>query len=82
MKKQVLKGIVSPHVTVNAFFKEDADGKVTADCPEIPGCVVTGRNENDAKQKIKSAVEACLKKLLSEARKKLREKRSRTAGRG
>ena len=79
MKKN-LQGIVCRNITVNAFFKEDADGKVTADCPEIPGCTVTGRNENDAKQKIKAAVEACLDKLLINAWKRFRTKRARTAG--
>lgn len=79
MKKH-LQGIVSRNITVNAFFKEDADGKVTADCPEIPGCTVTGRNERDAKQKIQAAVEACLDKLMSDAWKRFRGKRIRTAG--
>ena len=76
--KKMLKGIVSKNITVTAFFKEDSDGKFTADCPEIPGCTVTGRTEREAKQKIKAAVEACLDKLLVDA---WRRRRGRTAGR-
>jgi len=75
----MLKGIVSSNLTVTAIFKEDQDGNYTAQCPEIPGCIVTGSSKRDVTKKIKAAVEGCLAQLLIDTRKRLRAQ-SRTAG--
>lgn len=78
--KNTLKGIVSRNITVTAIFREEEDGRVRVDCPEIPGCVVTGNSRRDATHKIKAAIEGCLKMLLKDAHKRLGRSRSRTAG--
>ena len=66
MKEKKLKGKVSKNINVNIVFREAEDGSVSAECLEIPGCSVTGRDEEDAKAKIQAAVEGCLEALLEE----------------
>ena len=79
--QKILKGIVSNNIAVTAIFKEEHDGTYSADCPEIPGCVVTGRNKRDVTRKIKAAVQACLTNLLNDGRLKIRSSTFRAAGR-
>ncbi len=44
------------HVTV----EKDEDGWMVAECPALPGCVSQGKDEQEALQNIKEAIEAWL----------------------
>ena len=38
----------------------DEDGQVIAECPEIPGCVSQGADEDQAMNNIRAAIAECL----------------------
>jgi predicted RNase H-like HicB family nuclease len=44
------------HVT----FEHAEDGRVVAECPALPGCVLQGRDEQEALANIKEAIVAWL----------------------
>ncbi len=67
MHEKVIKGSVSKNISLQVILRENADGTVTGECPDIPGCIVKGKNEEDARIKIKAAIEGCLNALLNES---------------
>lgn len=44
------------HVTMD----KDEDGYMVAECPALPGCVSQGKDEQEALENIKEAIEAWL----------------------
>jgi predicted RNase H-like HicB family nuclease len=44
------------HVTLEA----DKDGWVVAECPALPGCISQGKDEQEALENIKEAIQAWL----------------------
>jgi predicted RNase H-like HicB family nuclease len=42
---------------------EKAEGNYSAFCPDIPGCVATGRTREEAEKNIKSAISAYIHSL-------------------
>ncbi len=38
----------------------DEDGMCVVECPSIPGCVSQGKNEEEALENIKEAIQLCL----------------------
>ena len=79
MREKRMQGQVTKDISVNIIFRTAEDGSVTAECVEIPGCSVMGKDEDDAKVKIKAAVEGCLDALLSDCTSNLAGSRVRTA---
>ena len=51
------------HVTL----ERAEDGWVVAECPALPGCVSQGRDEKEALENIKEAIELCLEVLNEKA---------------
>jgi predicted RNase H-like HicB family nuclease len=41
-------------------IEKDEDGWVVAECPALPGCVSQGKDEQEALENIKEAIEAWL----------------------
>jgi predicted RNase H-like HicB family nuclease len=45
----------------NVIFEADEDGYYVASAPSIPGCYTQGKTLEEAKSRIKEAIELCLK---------------------
>ena len=41
-------------------LSRDEDGAVVAECPAIPGCISQGKDEKEALENIREAVQSCL----------------------
>jgi len=48
-------------MTVDVRLYQDEDGVWIAEAPAIPGCGSDGRSREEAIEKIRDAIEACLK---------------------
>ena len=44
----------------HVLVEKDEDGWMVAECPALPGCVSQGKDEQEAMQNIKEAIEAWL----------------------
>ena len=44
----------------------DEDGIWVVECPSIPGCVSQGKNEEEALENIKEAIQLCLEVLAEQ----------------
>ena len=45
------------------ILEKDKDGMITAECPNLPGCVSQGKNRVEALKNIKDAVKGYLESL-------------------
>ena len=45
---------------LKALISKGEDGWLVVQCPSIPGCISQGKNEQEALDNIKEAIEGCL----------------------
>ena len=62
-----LSDIATGKLCLNVVFrKSEIDGGHIAECLELPGCMSQGETEDEAKENIVDAIEACLAVLLQD----------------
>lgn len=66
---------LSPSVKLRISLRKGADGYVVAECPEVPGAVSQGKNEQEAIENVQDVVSTCfgmiLRDWMAEAKKNL-----------
>ena len=60
--------------SVAITLSDPIDGWITAECPDIPGCVSQGRDRNEALANIADAIDACLEVIEEDTYGELRVK--------
>ena len=45
---------------LKVLIREGEDGWLVVECPSIPGCISQGKNQKEALDNIKDAIEGCL----------------------
>ena len=62
-----VQDIASGKVYLNIVFrKAEIDGGYIAECLELPGCMSQGDTEDEAKENIVDAIEACISVLVGD----------------
>jgi predicted RNase H-like HicB family nuclease len=75
---------LSPSVRLRISLRKGVDGYIVAECPEVPGAISQGRNEQEAIENVQDVVSTCfslmLREWMAEAKKHRRHARQRTRG--
>jgi len=56
----------------NIIVEKDDEGRLVAECPDLPGCLSEGEILEDALENINEAIIGCLKSRLKSAGEKLK----------
>jgi predicted RNase H-like HicB family nuclease len=66
---------LSPSLKLRITLRKGADGYIVAECPEVPGAISQGKNEQEAIENVQDVVSTCfgmiLRDWMTEAKKNL-----------
>jgi predicted RNase H-like HicB family nuclease len=73
---------LSPSVKLRISLRKGADGYIVAECPDVPGAISQGKNEQEAIENVQDVVSTCfgmiLREWMSQAKKNMRQPRQTT----